>query len=115
MTISRLDICLIDFNPARGTMSGKIRPALVIQTNGLNKVNHPSTIVIPLSSQSYEKTSLLRYKILPTETNGLEKISFAVIDQLTTVDNRKIKSRLGSLDKEYREPIVSALKVILDL
>ncbi len=96
-------------------MPGKILPALIIQTNGLNKIKHPSSIVIPLSSQYYEKTSLLRYKIVPTELNGLEKTSFAVIDQLTTIDNRKIRLKLGRLDNEYRDPIISALKIVLNL
>ena len=112
--IKKFDVLLVNFNPARGTMPGKIRPAIVIQTNSLNKVGHPSTLVIPISSKAYQNTSILRIKIEASSSNGLDKISFAVLDQLTAIDNSKIKQRIGELDLISKSDIMYGLKSIFD-
>ena len=115
MIIRKFEVLLVNFNPARGTMPGKIRPAIVIQTNSLNKVGHPSTLVIPISSKDYTNTSILRIKIDASLQNGLEKPSYAVIDQLTAIDNSKIKQKLGELEIASKNAIIYALKSIFDL
>ena len=111
MIIRKFEGLLVNFYPARGTMPGKIRPAIVIQRNSLNKVGHPSTLVIPISSKDYTNTSILRIKIDASLQNGLEKPSHAVIDQLTAIDNSKIKltiiRRSHSTDK-YCHTITSS-------
>ena len=113
--IKKFDVLLVNFNPAKGTMPCKIRPAIVIQTNSLNKVSHPSTLVIPISSKEYKNTSILRIKIPASPQNGLEKTSFAVLDQLTAIDNSKIKQRLGELENNVKDAIIYGLKSIFDL
>ncbi|MBC7913415.1 MAG: type II toxin-antitoxin system PemK/MazF family toxin [Pyrinomonadaceae bacterium] len=114
--IKQFDIFLVNFNPARGTMPGKIRPAVILQSDILNKVHHPSTIVVPLSSKSYEnKATLLRIKIDPSELNGLKKTSFIVIDQLTAVDNVKIIERIGTLNETIQQQIHTSLSAVLNL
>lgn len=115
MNIKKFDVLLINFNPARSTTSGKTRPAIVIQTNSLNKIGHPSTLVIPISSKDYKNTSVLRLKIEPSIQNGLEKSSYAVIDQLTTIDNIKVKEKLGEIEITNRKAIIYALKSIFDI
>ena len=115
MNIKKFDVLLVNFNPARGTMPGKNRPAIVIQTNSLNKIGHPSTLVIPISSKEYKNTSILRLKIEPSTQNGLEKTSYAVIDQLTAIDNLKVNEKLGEIEITNRSAIIFALKSIFDI
>ncbi len=115
MNTKKFDVLLVNFNPARGTMPGKTRPAIVIQTNSLNKIGHPSTLVIPISSKDYKNTSILRLKIEPSIQNGLEKASYAVMDQLTAIDNLKIKAKLGEIEITNRGAIIYALKSIFDI
>lgn len=115
MSIKKFDVLLINFNPVRGTMPGKTRPAIVIQTNSLNKIDHPSTLVIPISSKEYQNVSILRIRIEPSTLNGLEKTSYAVLDQITTIDNLKVKSKLGEIEIKDRSAIVYALKSIFDI
>jgi len=43
MAFKRGDIHLINFNPSKGTEAGKIRPALILQSDDLNKADHPSS------------------------------------------------------------------------
>jgi len=45
MLINQFEIWLADLNPNIGTEAGKTRPVLVIQTNLLNQIEHPSTII----------------------------------------------------------------------
>lgn len=47
MQIKQFDMWLADLNPQIGMEAGKTRPVLILQTNLLNKTNHPSTIVFP--------------------------------------------------------------------
>ena len=96
-------------------MPGKIRPAIVIQTNSLNKVGHPSTLVIPVSSKEFKNTSILRIRLEASALNGLEKTSFGVLDQLTAIDNNKIQRRLGELENSSKDAIIYGLKSIFDL
>nr|HAD52490.1 type II toxin-antitoxin system PemK/MazF family toxin [Algoriphagus sp.] len=44
------EIWLVNLNPSKGTEPGKIRPAVIIQTNLLNQVMHPSTLICPITS-----------------------------------------------------------------
>ena len=115
MIIKKFDVLLVNFNPARGTMPGKIRPAIVVQTNSLNKVGHPSTLVIPISTKEYTNTSILRIKVDASVQNGLEKTSYAVMDQLTAIDNEKIKQKLGELETASRDAIIYGVKSIFDV
>src|SRR3989339_426317 len=54
LEIKKGDILLVNFEPVRGSEQGRIRPALVIQNNILNKFS-PLTIVAPITSKVYEK------------------------------------------------------------
>jgi mRNA interferase MazF len=49
MNIRQYEVWLADLNPRVGTEAGKTRPVLVVQTNLLNTVSHPSTIICPIT------------------------------------------------------------------
>jgi mRNA interferase MazF len=50
MLINQYEIWIADLNPQIGTEAGKTRPVLIVQTNLLNKIPHPSTIVCPITT-----------------------------------------------------------------
>ncbi len=97
MSIKQFDIWLANMHPGKGTEPGKVRPVIVIQADGLNKILHPSTIVCPITSQLIENTSLIRVLIGSDKDNGLEKPSTVLIDQVTSVDNRRFIKKLGKM------------------
>ena len=66
MRINQFEIWLANLNPQKGTEAGKMRPVLVIQTNLLNKINHPSTLVLPLTSNLLD-SEILRTRIKAKE------------------------------------------------
>ena len=60
MTIRKFHIYLVNLDPQFGTEPGKIRPAVVVQTNLLNSV-HPSTIICPITSRVIHESDVLRF------------------------------------------------------
>lgn len=71
--IKRGEIYLANLNPKRGSEVGKLRPVLVIQTDMLNEVFHPTVIVLPLSTQLIDDAYPLRLGI--QKRDKLEKDS----------------------------------------
>ena len=61
MQIKRRHLYVVDFNPRVRTKPGKLRPALVVQSNLVNEAGYPSTIVIPTTSKLVEDPGILRF------------------------------------------------------
>ena len=97
MEIKQFDIWLADLNLARGTEPGKTRPVVVIQTDLLNET-HPSTIVCPITSKVNNEIVLLRVHLTK---NQLDKPSDILIDQMRSIDNKRLLKILGKLTKEH--------------
>nr|WP_287937394.1 type II toxin-antitoxin system PemK/MazF family toxin [Algoriphagus sp.] len=90
---------MVNLNPARSTEPGKIRPAVVIQTNLLNHLDHPSTLICPITTQLSAEENILRVR-LNSEGTGLEKGSEILVDQIRALDNRRFLEKLGKLSLE---------------
>ena len=88
MAFRRGEIYLANFNPSKGTEAGKIRPCVVMQSNLLNDVGHPSTTVLPLTTQLIENAAPLRFRI--NSRDKLQADSDVMLDQVRTIDNRRI-------------------------
>jgi mRNA interferase MazF len=115
MIIKQFDIWLANLNPPGGTAPGKIRPVLVLQTNSLNRVGHPSTIILPLTTIIFKEAELLRINLLPDTENGLEKESAILIDQIRAIDNKKFINKIGQVSSSYHQSIKNATSIILGL
>lgn len=109
----QFEIWLANLNPSRATEPGKIRPVVVIQTNLLNQTDHPSTLILPISSQLTPEENILRVR-LSLGKSGLDKNSEILIDQIRALDNRRFLEKLGSLEAKEIAEIRSKLKAILD-
>jgi mRNA interferase MazF len=98
---------LADLNPGRGSEAGKIRPVLVIQTDLLNEVGHPSTWILP-STTRLTGESLIRV-FLPQGIAGNDRDCEIMIDQSRAIDNRRFKTKLKPLPatifKECKEKL----------
>lgn len=95
---------LADLNPRQGTEAGKLRPVLVIQTDLLNQTGHPSTWVLPCTTQLVEE-NILRV-VLPRGIAGNAADCEVMIDQIRTIDNRRRRRLLGAVPK----PILMEVK-----
>ena len=74
------EIYLAKLNPKKGNEVGKIRPVLIYQTNILNGCEHPTTIILPISTVLIDDAYPLRYRI--TKRDNLEKTSDVLCDQI---------------------------------
>ncbi|MCE7054349.1 type II toxin-antitoxin system PemK/MazF family toxin [Algoriphagus sp. AGSA1] len=111
--MKQYDIWLANLNPSKGTEPCKIRPVVIVQTNLLNQVDHPSTMVCPLTTQLTPKENILRVRV--NEGNyGLEKHSEILIDQIRALDNRRFLEKIGELGQQEIVDIRSKIKAVLD-
>jgi mRNA interferase MazF len=114
MAFRRGGVYLANFNPSKGTEPGKIRPCIVMQNNLLNDVGHPSTTILPLTTQLIENAAPLRYRL--TSRDGLEFDSDVMLDQTRTIDNRRINNELlTSLTGQEIGEIELFWRIVLDL
>ena len=111
MEIKQFDIWLADLNPARGTEPGKTRPVVVVQTDLLNEM-HPSTIICPITSKVNNEILLLRVHL---KKNQLDKPSDILVDQMRSIDNKRLVKRLGKLTKEQVQTLKENIRIVLDI
>jgi mRNA interferase MazF len=111
---SRGEIWLADLNPPHGTEPGKTRPVLVIQAQGLLGAGHPSTIVIPLTTNVMDDAEPLRVRV--PAAGRLRKDFDLLIDQLRAIDNRRlVQGPLSHLSPKQMQIVEHAIHEILDL
>lgn len=114
MAYKRGGVYLANFNPSRGTEPGKIRPCIIMQSNLLNDVGHPSTTILPLTTQLIEDAAPLRFRL--TARDGLEYDSDVMLDQTRTIDNLRINGEiLTTLSEQEMDKIELYWRVVLDL
>jgi mRNA interferase MazF len=114
MSIKQFEIWIADLNPQIGTEPGKTRPVLVIQTNLLNKIPHPSTIVCPITTNIKEDSEILRVH-LKKGIAGLYQACDIMIDQIRAIDNNRLIKRIGILPEDLIDKIKENIQIILDL
>ena len=114
MPIKQFEIWIADLNPHIGTEPGKTRPVLVIQTNLLNKIPHPSTIVCPITANVKKDSEILRVH-LKKGTANLHQACDIMIDQIRAIDNNRLTKRIGLLPEELIELVKENIQIVLDL
>ena len=114
MKIERSWFYLADLNPSRGTEPGKTRPVLVLQTDLLNLIDHPSTIALPLTTRVVENAEPLRVNV-PAGTPGFDRSSDVLIDQLRAIDNQHLIKPIAPVPADIMETVIHCVKLVLDL
>lgn len=107
-------IWLANLNPGRGTEPGKIRPVLIVQNQALLDAGHPSTLVIPLTTNLIDDAEPLRIRI--TAQDRLDKDSDLLIDQIRAIDNKRLTNGpLLHLDDNFMRTVSAAVGEVLGL
>ncbi len=106
------EIWLANLNPGKGTEPGKTRPVLIIQEQALLDITHPSTLIIPLSTNLIDNAEPLRIRIKAKE--NLKKDSDLLIDQIRAVDNNRLQSH-GPLTKCDDDFMLEVKQAILEV
>ena len=110
MDLGRGDICLINFNPAKGGEIGKLRPAIIMSQKDEIEILD-TFIVIPLSTV-IEKDSL-PYRFLVKKRENLEKDSDACIYEIRALSKARVKEKIAKLTSKELQIVQKALCEIL--
>jgi mRNA interferase MazF len=110
----RGEVWLADLNPGRGTEPGKTRPVLIVQSQALLDADHPSTLIVPLTTQLVADAEPLRLRIFASD--NLHHDSDLLLDQLRAIDNRRLTAGpLLHLSRADMARVDAALREVLDL
>ena len=96
-------------SPVIGSEQGGIRPVLIIQNDVGNKYS-PTVIAAAITSQ-INKAKMPTHIELPASEYGLYKDSVVLLEQIRTIDKRRLREKVAHLDKGLMEDVNSALAV----
>jgi len=100
-------------SPVIGSEQGGLRPVLIIQNDTGNKYS-PTVITAAITSQT-NKTKLPTHIELYTENFGLAKNSIILLEQIRTIDKRRLKEKMGRLDDDSMEKVNAAISISFGL
>ena len=113
MSIKKGDLYFADLSPVTGSEQGGIRPVLVVQNDVGNKFS-PTIIVAAITSRR-NKADLPTHVEIEADGNGLSKNSVVLLEQLRTIDKRRLRERIGTIDKTRLPEVDEALSVSLGI
>lgn len=113
MTVKRGDIYYADLSPVVGSEQGGIRPVLIVQNDVGNKFS-PTVIAAAITSQQ-DKTGLPTHIKVSAESCGLAKDSIILLEQVRTIDKKRLKEKMGTLDVKGMNMVDKALSVSFGL
>lgn len=109
----RGDIYYADLRPVIGSEQGGIRPVLIIQNDVGNK--HSPTIICAAITSKMNKAKLPTHIELSTEKYDMDKDSVVLLEQLRTIDKKRLKDKVCHLDAQIMQKVNRALKISLEL
>ena len=113
MNIKRGDIYYADLSPVVGSEQGGIRPVLIVQNDVGNRFS-PTVIAAAITSQQ-SKANLPTHIPLQADSSGLAKDSVVLLEQVRTIDKRRLKEKMGTLDNVSMGEVDMALSVSFGL
>lgn len=111
MSIIRGEIYYADLSPVVGSEQGGYRPVLVLQNNKGNKFS-TTVIVAPISSK-VQKNKIPTHVLI--ENENLERKSIVLLEQIRTIDKKRIFDKVGAVSPEKMKLVNEAIKTSLDI
>ena len=113
MSVRRGDIYYADLSPVIGSEQGGIRPVLIIQNDVGNKYS-PTVIAAAITSKT-EKSKLPTHIDVYAEKYGLARDSVILLEQVRTLDKKRLKEKMGHLDEDVMNRVNDAITVSFGL
>ena len=111
--VKRGDIFYADLSPVVGSEQGGIRPVIIIQNDIGNKYS-PTIIVAAITSQ-INKAKLPTHVEISSEEYGLNKDSVVLLEQIRTVDKKRLKEKIGHMTEKDIQKVDEALLISMGL
>ena len=112
-TVKRGDIFYADLSPVVGSEQGGTRPVLIVQNDTGNK-HSPTVIAAAITSQT-NKAKLPTHIELAGRSVGLTKDSVVLLEQIRTIDKRRLREHMGRLDESIMNRVDDAIAVSFGL
>ncbi|MFI3170864.1 MAG: type II toxin-antitoxin system PemK/MazF family toxin [Eubacteriales bacterium] len=113
MLVRRGDVFYADLSPVIGSEQGGIRPVLIIQNNVGNK--HSPTVICAAITSKMNKAKLPTHVEISSSRYGIVKNSVILLEQLRTIDKKRLRDLVCRTDNELMNKVNEALTTSLDL
>ena len=113
MSVKRGEIYYADLSPVVGSEQGGVRPVLIVQNDVGNK--HSPTVIAAAITSQREKAKLPTHIELEADSCGLSKDSVVLLEQIRTIDKKRLKERMGELDLNSMTQVNTALSISFGL
>ena len=112
-SLKRGDVYYADLRPVIGSEQGGVRPVLIIQNDMGNK--YSPTVICAAITSKLTKNKLPTHIELECEKYEMVKDSVILLEQLRTIDKKRLKDKVCHLDETIMEKVNAALKISLEL
>lgn len=112
-SVRRGDIFYADLSPVVGSEQGGLRPVLIIQNDIGNRYS-PTVIAAAITSR-VSKTRLPTHIDIYADQVGLAKDSVILLEQIRTLDKRRLKEKMGHLDDSIMGTVNTAIAISFGL
>ena len=111
--MKRGDIFYADLSPVVGSEQGGVRPVLIVQNDTGNR-HSPTVIAAAITSQTGKARRPTHISVSPLSC-GLPKQSIILLEQVRTLDKRRLREKMGRLDDGVMRQVDAAIAVSLGL
>ncbi len=113
MIVKRGDVFYADLSPVIGSEQGGVRPVLVVQNDVGNKYS-PTIIIAAITSQ-INKAKLPTHIEICACDYGLPKDSVVLLEQIRTIDKKRLREKIGHFDEDMMSRVDDCLKISIGL
>ncbi len=113
LTVRRGDIYYADLSPVVGSEQGGIRPVLIVQNDVGNRYS-PTVIAAAITSRT-DKSKLPTHIEVFADRYGLARDSVILLEQIRTIDKKRLKEKMGHLDEDVMRSVNDAISVSFGL
>lgn len=111
--MKRGEVYLADLSPVQGSEQGGKRPVVIIQNNIGNY--HSPTVIVAAITGRINKAKIPTHVEISKDTYNLDKDSVILLEQIRTVDKKRLKEKLTYLNNDKMKEVDKALKISLEL
>lgn len=113
MEVHRGEVFYADLSPVVGSEQGGIRPVLILQNDVGNR--HSPTVIAAAITSKQDKTRLPTHIGLQAQTCGLTRNSVVLLEQIRTLDKRRLREKAGKLNEQDQHRVDQALGISVGL
>lgn len=113
MEVHRGEVFYADLSPVVGSEQGGVRPVLIVQNEIGNR--HSPTVIAAAITSRLDKTRLPTHINIRAADTGLAKDSVVLLEQIRTLDKRRLRERMGRVDSAVMEQVDAAIAVSFGL